>query len=534
MRRTGTAMRRGLGLAAGLGMIVAAAPASAKWMRATSDHFVIYADQSPAELEKMATRLERFDGAIRYLHHTPEASGAKGTNRVTVYVADDVAAIRKLSGDKNIAGFYIPRASGSVAFTPRTGDTGGMPQIVLFHEYAHHFLLGNYAAAYPGWFSEGYAEFVSTAAFEKTYVQLGVAAQHRAYSLLEAKPLPATALFATGQRLTDDQRASLYAQGWLLTHYIMFDAVRGKQLTSYLSALNSGTPSIAAATAAFGDLRALDKALTAYLHQSRIPGVRIPYDKLPAVTVEVTPLSPAAAALIELRMQSERGVNRTTAQPIFARAAKIAAAYPGDALAQGWLAEMAYDTGNDVEAEAAVDRALAADPTSAQAMLYKARVLVRRAALAKSSDPAVWKEARRWIVKANRQSPDDADALELYYDSFRDEGAKPPAAAIAGIRRALELVPQDPSLRFRVAAQAIMDGDNSAAKTALRPLAFDPHRPADNPAARLIAILDAGATGPAAMRALTQAQGQTGVETGGGAGAAPPATSSAAPPAAAP
>jgi len=498
-----------MGIVAALGLAGTAVPASARWIRATSDHFVIYAELSPAELETMATRLERFDGAIRYLHSTPEAAGAKGVNRVTVYVADDVAAIRRLSGDKNVAGFYLPRASGSVAFTPRTGATGGMPQIVLFHEYAHHFLLGNYAAAYPGWFSEGYAEFVSTAGFEKDYVQLGVAAQHRAYSLFNAKPLSAEALFATGRRLNDEQRASLYARGWLLTHYLMFDSARGGQLRRYLAALNAGTPSVAAATAAFGDLRALDKALDAYLRQSRIPGLRIAYAKLPAVSVAVTPLSPGAEAMVELRMESERGVNRTTAQPIFARAAKIAAAYPDDALAQGWLAEMAYDAGRDAEAEAAADHALAVDPNATQALLYKAQVLLRRAALVKASDPAVWTAARRWIIKANRQSPDDAEALALYYDSFGAAGAKPSEAAIRGIARALELVPQDPALRFKVAAQAILDGENATAKAALRPLAFDPHRPADNPAARLIAILDTGVTGPAAMLALTRARGET-------------------------
>ena len=500
------------------GLVAAWTPAAAKWARATSDHFEIYADMPPAALTTMATRLEQFDGAIRHLHRTPEGTGAKGANRVTVYVANDVAAIRRLSGDRGIAGFYLPRASGSVAFTPRIDEGGdgsrptrggGIPQIVLFHEYAHHFLLGNYAAAYPAWFSEGYAEFVSTAAFEKEYVQLGGAAQHRAYSLLAAKPVPAATLFATGQKLTDEQRGVMYGRGWLLTHYLMFDAARGRQLQQYLTALNAGTPSVAAATAAFGDLRALDKALDAYLRQSRIPGLQIAYDKLPVAPVVVTPLSPGAAAMVELRMQSERGVNRATAAPIFARAARIAAAYPDDALAQGWLAEMAYDAGQDDAALAAADRALAADPTSRQAMLYKAQVMMRRAAAATPRDAAAWSSARRWIVTANRQAPDDAEALSLYYDSFAAAGEAPSAAAILGIGRALELVPQDPALRFKVAAQAILDGQTDAARRALRPLAYDPHQSADNPAARLITILDTGVMGPAAMLALAKARGET-------------------------
>ena len=137
-----------------------------------------------------------------------------------------------------------------------------------------------------------------------------------------------------------------------------------------------------------------------------------------------------------------------------------------------------------------------------QALLYKARVKMQRASAAPSADPAAWTEARRWIVKANRLSPDDAEALSLYYDSYAAQHVPPSKSAIAGVARALELVSQDPELRFKVATQQVLDGDGDVAKRTLRPLAFDPHMPGDNPAARLIAILDAGTTGPAALQAL--------------------------------
>jgi len=135
--------------------------------------------------------------------------------------------------------------------------------------------------------------------------------------------------------------------------------------------------------------------------------------------------------------------------------------------------------------------------------------IFRPAAAPTPRDAAAWSSARRWIVTANRQAPDDAEALSLYYDSFAAAGEAPSAAAILGIGRALELVPQDPALRFKVAAQAILDGQTDAARRALRPLAYDPHQSADNPAARLIAILDTGVTGPAAMLALAKARGET-------------------------
>lgn len=500
---------RGISMIAAAGVTSVSTASEARWLRATSDHFIVYSSVGETALRKAATQLEQFDGVMRILHKTSAPNAEPGTNRVTVYVVDDTNDVRTLmgKGSANVAGFYVPRVNGSIAFTPRSGGGNAnlQPQIVLFHEYAHHFLLGTFAAAYPAWFSEGYAEFVSTAKFEKDGVMVGVAAQHRAYSLLRTRGLSAERLFDTGYRqLSAEERSSLYARGWLLTHYIMFDPARGDTFGRYLDALNKGVPSVQAAQAAFGDLRALDRSLDAYLARSTIPGVKIAYTRLPDAKVTVEPLSAGAEALMDLRMQSERGVNRQTAQPIYARAKTIAAAYPNDAVAQGWFAEMAYDAVQDADAEAAADRALAADPRMAQALLYKARVHLRRASAAAMRDDEVWKEARSWIVKANRLAPDDAEALSLYYDSFRAQRTPPSAKAIEGVKRALELVPQDAGLRFKVATQEIRDGDAESAKRTLRPLAFNPHLPADNRAARLIAILESGKTGLDAMRALGQ------------------------------
>ncbi len=505
---------RGIAVLAAASAACISAASEAKWLRATSDHFVVYSSVGEAALRKTATQLEQFDGVMRILHRANTPPAEPGTNRVTVYVVNTASDVRKLmgKGSGNVAGFYVPRVNGSIAFTPRSsgGDGDLQPQIVLFHEYAHHFLLGTFAAAYPAWFSEGYAEFVSTARFEKDGVMVGVAAQHRAYSLFNTRGLSAERLFDTGsRRLSDEERGSLYARGWLLTHYIMFDPARGATFRRYLDALNTGVPSVTAARTAFGDLRALDRSLDAYLAQSRIPGIKIAYSRLPDPKITVEPVSAGAEALMALRMESERGVNNKTAQPIYTRAKAIAATYPTDPVAQGWFAEMAYDAVQDDDAEAAVDRALAADPKMAQALLYKARIHLRRASAASTKDADAWKKARIWVVKANRLAPDDAEALSLYYDSFGAERTPPTKIAIDGVKRALELVPQDPELRFKVAAQEIRDGDAEDAKRTLRPLAFDPHMPADNPAARLIRILESGKIGPEALRLL--GPGQDGV-----------------------
>lgn len=509
-------------VAAGAGAIVmlaAAVPARAEWVRATSKHFIVYVDGETDEVRRRAEELERFDSAFRYFQAVPVREGEE-SNKVTVYVVPSGVAVRRFygAGGKNIGGFYQPRASGSVAFTPRRSSENNFgidePRIVLFHEYAHHLLLGNFAAAYPAWFAEGYAEFLSTMRFDKDVFWVGGAAQHRAYTLRLGTPLPAEQLFTADMRtMKVDQIAALYARGWLLTHYVMLDPVRKKQFGDYLAAFNAGKPSLDAARAAFGDLKTLDRDLNARMNASRLPAYRIPIERLANPVVTVDPLGAGEKAMIDLRMRSDRGVNREAAQPILAEATPIAARFPADPVVQGWFAEMALDAGKYDLAEAAADRALAIDPKSVQALIYKGQTHLRRAREARSKDPAVWKEARGWLLKANAIDPNDAYTLMLYYSSFGMASTVATANAKAALERAHELVPQDPALRFAYARQSLIDGKLDQARLALQPLAYSAHAGPDNAAAKLLLALDARQNAKAAIEALDAAT-KTGDDVG--------------------
>ena len=503
-------------MAAAMAMVCAAmsaAPVQAEWREARARHFVLYGNMSEDAIRAMATRLEQFDGVLRHVYRLPEVEGQE-SNPVTVYALPNVAAIRRLygKGGDHVMGFYQPRVSGSVAFTPiRAEDEGPnavQPQYVLFHEYAHHFLFGNSSIAYPAWFSEGFAEFASTARFDRDGVMVGVAAQHRARGLLDSSKLPIETLFDSSRRKLDARELDqVYGRGWLLTHFIMFDPVQRTKFNQYLTLLNNGTPSIAAGDQAYGSLQQLDRDMERYLGRSRIPGLLVRFAGLPKVEVAVRVLSAGEQALIDDRIRSDRGVNRTVGRELYTRAALAAAAYPRDAVAQGWLAEMAYDAGEDDAAEAAADRALAVDAKSQQALLYKGLIHLRRALATHSRDPKVWDEARGWVIKANRADPNAAEPLAVFYRSFLMAGEKPRESAVLGLERAFQLVPQDKGVRFTLASQRINANDVDMAKALLRPLAFDPHMPPDNPAARLLALLEKGARGDV-QKGLATAMGR--------------------------
>lgn len=495
-----------------LAALTVPAAADAAWMEASSEHFLIYADTDEAWLRSFADKLERFDGSLRVIRTLTTDPGRR-SNRLTIYVADTAEDVARLCGKcGSVAGFYVPRLGGSLAYTPRRSGYGSKfdlsAQPVLLHEYTHHFLYQNFTGAYPSWFSEGFAEFNATARFETDgAITFGAPPLYRAYGLLSGNPMPAKRLLVpTQQRLSMVEVDAIYGRGWLLTHYLLVDPARSAKLARYLEALSSGTTPLEAATGAFGDLKALDSTLEKY-KRGKFAGWRIPATAVKPGPITIRTLSDGEAALMPVRMRSQRGVNEKSAATIVRDARKRAAPYPAVAGAQIALAEAEYDAGQPDAALAAAERAIAADPKALRAYLYKGRVLVDRAEKAESRDPAVWKEARSWYLKANRIDADNAEPLVLFYRSFKAAGQKPTENAVRGLERAHMLSPEDAGLRWLVARQFLIDERPDMAKAVLVPLAYDPHMAAEsNPAAIIVAKLAAGKTGTAALAELDAAE----------------------------
>jgi tetratricopeptide (TPR) repeat protein len=474
-------MRRVLSVAFAASVAAAGTPAHAAWFKATSKHFVIYANESPKTLSDFSTRLELFDQAVRHVRGMDDPPVGEG-NRLTVFVLPTVGAIQKLAGDSFIEGFYTGRASGSYAFVPRSAgeDTPGSltADTIFFHEYAHHLMFQVIDRPLPEWVVEGFAEFMSTVRFERNGdIGIGVPAYHRAWGLLEANHLPLeTMLSGNYSKISVEQRESIYGRGWLLVHYLTFEKSRSGQLDHYADLLAKGTPALDAARAAFGDLKQLDRDLNGYLNRSRMTYLKLVGSKFQAGDISVQPLSEGAAKVMMLRVQSKRGVNNKTAEPLAVQVRDVEARYRGDELVELTLAEAEMDTGHFDAAEAAADRALKADPRETKALVFKARAMAARAQkMTGDVRHAAFEQARAVFVAANKVDTEDPEPLMEFYESFVTEGIRPTPNAIAALHYASDLAPQDEGLRLNSAVQYLAEGKLAEAKHALTPVAYDPH-----------------------------------------------------------
>ena len=484
-----------------------ATPASAAWQRATSAHFIIYADQDPAELSAFAQKLERFDKAVRVTRQMADPPVGDG-NRLVVFVVAGPLEVQRLQRGANngVAGFYRTRASGSIAVVPRrmSRDSLFKSDVVFFHEYAHHLMFQEISTPYPPWFVEGFAEFMGTAEVNPDgSVGLGGAPVYRAQSLYQKiNPLPFSAMLGALAPRSGDERAALYARGWLLAHYLTFSPKRRGQLENYLSGIAAGRPPLDAARLAFGDLDQLERETGDYLKADKFPFLTIPAAQLPIGPVAVEALSPGMVALVSLMMRMRSGTDGADRAGIAARIRDAAAPFPTDPMVQALLAEAELDASNPAAAEAAADRALAARPDLVDAMLVKGRAIMARAGARQPG--ASFIDARSWFTRANKVDSEDPEPLLLFYQAYREEKARPTANAIAALHYAADLAPQDMLLRLTNARQYLADGKPVEARKALIPVAYNPHGgKLSDEARRLVGLIDAGQLEAAAAGPVT-------------------------------
>jgi tetratricopeptide (TPR) repeat protein len=419
--------------------------------------------------------------------------------RLRIYFLRNADEWSDLTEGDDALGEYGSSASGSFAFVQKMkGDRPGdfNSDLLFFHEYAHHMMFQNWAAALPTWVSEGFAEFFSTAKInDDGTVVLGSAADQRSigvYGLHHEYPL-SDMLSDSRIWLTARQIDIIYSRGWLLTHYLTFEPSRRGQLDKYVLGIQNGESARKSAEAAFGDIGRLDSELDHYASEKSLPGIVIRTDPTRIGEIIVGPLPPGTAALMPVQMRLDHGVTPANERFVAGKARGLASAFPSDPYAQATLAQAEYVAAYYSAAEAAADRALAADPNYLHALIYKGRAEMELARANPSSGN--WNQIRGWFAKANHVDTENAEPLMLYYESFIAAGQKPSESAIRGMMYALVLAPQDRRLRWMAVRQLLVDGKVTDAKRTLGPIAYDPHGNTAREKARdVLAAIEGGDT----------------------------------------
>jgi len=461
-----------------LGMLLlalaGAAPARAEWLRAESDHFIVYGDVSVERLQAQVAQLEEFDRLLRALTSTTAEPAA---NKLNVYVVRGTGRMREIGNvDEMVAGFYVATPDAILAAINDRENRGANENDILFHEYAHHFMRQYHPAAYPLWYVEGFAEYVMTARIEPDLIEYGNFNRGRASWLAGRRFwLPYDGILSddAGRYMMRDP-ARYYAQSWLLVHYLLSDPRRSAGLVSYLRAVGRGEDPKTAFSAAFGmDMLALEAALAAYAR-------RITYHRLTRTSIAATPnvrieRLPASADDLLLTQGALRLGVPKRGRPALLGRVRQAAARHGDAYSRRVLAQAELLYGDADAADRLLDGLLAEAPSDAELLYFKGlRHLIagRRDA---GSRREQFRRAASFFARAHRVDPNHFPTLYRYAESLSLEERFLSENTQNVLLLATALAPQVNEIRIAAAHLLLLREQYAQAETLLLPVATAVH-----------------------------------------------------------
>lgn len=471
--------------------LVFATSARATWYEATSNNFIVYSQGSEQEARDFAAKLERFHFVLIHVRHVPED---RTSVKLRVFLLQDQNAVMNMAGGASVAGYYVSDSRGLMLVGTRRSDNGANdirsardtaadnidPESVLFHEYTHHFTFQYFAATYPTWYSEGFAEFWGmTAILPGDVVEVGAPANHRYSTFRYLGWLPLDRLLRAHNyaEVGGENVFLLYAEGWLLVRYLFDHPDRQRQINEYLRLINNGTAFDEAARRAIPDLPAFNSQLFDYAGQGRFNVVRLPFRTIDVGPITARTLRPAEQALILDEIKLSQGYGQREATDFANHVRDAASHFPDDPFAIRMVMETQYLAGNNAEALAAADRLLGIEPRNARALATKGLIQIAGLAAAHSSDAAAWGAARQFLVLAVNAAQTDPVVLEAYYRSFVMQGRLPPDDAQNALYSAMELAPSDGELRYELARDFEQRHMIPEAIAIIRPEAYQvPHR----------------------------------------------------------
>jgi len=476
--------------------LLLAAPAQARWLRADTPNFILYSEGSEATLRDYATVVEDYDSLLRGLF---KVERPPSPNRLTIYLVKNADDLRRYTNLPTAAvGVYSATTGGISAFVVRGAATEGIDgRDVLLHEYAHHFMLQNFPANYPGWYIEGFAEYLMTAKFKPDTIEFGGFNLNRGQWLANGNWLPIGEILNGDPRSFKGERdAMFYAQSWLLVHYVYRDPVRNAAFEAYLKDVLKGTPPDTAFKAAFKVSYAHMADDLHHYYERQMTYTRIKRKSQAApVAITITTLPPAADSLLLDQARLTLGVDTKFGPPLLAAVRRDAAKLPGDPFAARVAAQAEVEIGDRAAGQAMLDALLAGDGKADAQLLYLRGMSEMLAAEHDAAGMAQHRtQARRFFGRAHKLDPDQFQSLYRYAQTFAD-GSKLTENTANVMLLAHQLAPQVDAITIDTAAMLAARDRVAEARLLLEPVAHSPHGGSD--AERAKAMLD-GLPAPAA------------------------------------
>ena len=471
-----------VGLMALCAMMVTGQARADSWIKAESAHFIIYSNAPEQKTRTYVRKLEAF----RTL--TDMLVGSRGTGpqvkfQIFLLSSGDQMQIVRPSFSKGVGGVYFNCAEGTSAYSAiQYSKSDQDPSLlVLFHEYSHYVMFKTAKIAYPMWYAEGFAEYLSTADPGHGLISVGEPAKGRSYVLAKdrwidfARVLKPDFGFAGDKSNNPWEIQSFYAQSWLLTHYMMSDPHRAAALNTYFVRVASGDDPVAAWPIATGiKVQDLHRILTRY--QTKMYYLKLPVADYPEASIAVNDLPAAEGKVMLDASLLTTCLPLVQGQAVLARLEADGPAAGDSPLYQLALARAQLLFGDPAAAEAPLKALVATDAGNFDAHYLLGRVYSRMAADA-PGDMAATLNTQAHDLYLAAYEIDHFNAPNLYYLS-RTSGNPADAHdrnAVNAANNAHLLAPGVLDYAKYAAYADLAVGERTQAEAVLTPFLSDPH-----------------------------------------------------------
>jgi len=265
-----------------------------KWILMETANFSVHSSLSEKKTRDILLHLEALRGVFASGMDSTSKLEEKPTHILAVGKSSDY---RKLGLPENSAGWFMRDLRNNYIIISNSSRMSES-QIIL-HEYIHFIMHSTQRFPYPKWWSEGYAEYVSSSELSKKHFDFGLPLDGRLNDLANSSWLPwEDVIMATSlSDLTKRKRALYYAQSWFLVHFLHNRKDEplsvGESWSDYLGHLRNGDSVLSAFEQAFNvPIDELKRGLQRYSKGGTYKYWRIPVEAVvPEFEPAVKPVS---------------------------------------------------------------------------------------------------------------------------------------------------------------------------------------------------------------------------------------------------
>jgi hypothetical protein len=458
---------------------------SGRWLRAESDHVIVYSDEDAEVLRRTVSELEALDQTLRSIYGKADERSAR---KFPIYL---VRPVRRGADVNETYQRFLPGAATS-SLSMDVATTEDIFAVVVrdnFHffgvidatagddsvlcAYAYHFFSENFPFRQPRWLTKGAAIYYSAIDIRPDSVVIGTTpALFDDARIARNLGNMANLIAEAGDDQSDASRYD--ARSALLVRYLWADPDRKARLATYLDRLEAGDRDPKAAwTEVFGQpVETLEASLRTFLREPPVPAI-LPRPQTPPPAIKVRPMPAGADDLIfELqRLKSNPYLDR---ENLLRRFRKATARRPDERYSRQALARAEITIGDRDKGERLLEVLLREDAGNLEALRLMGTSKLYRAAVDKAHAGPLLTAAREYLAHADAAEPNDYQTLFLLAQTMVTDG-RPSPERLALLRRAVTLAPEVAKIRI-VAAVAFLEADDAETAFALlKPMSADPN-----------------------------------------------------------